>query len=177
MRKIILISMLFISSISFATEKRCGWISNPTPANIWLNDADGEWLLSVQGGYQTEGLDNLIFPDSDSDKYVRTNGYYGYYCGCVTAETSDHDNQKLITKIVSSEVKSLKACLEDPKLNGQDAMVTTADIEDALIEACGDDSSTPVEVQACKQKLQDLCLDHDATPVENLACITNNDAV
>lgn len=36
-------------------ETRCGWFSNPTPANIWLYDRDGEWTIGVQGGYQVEG--------------------------------------------------------------------------------------------------------------------------
>ena len=28
-------------------ETRCGWFSNPTPANAWLTDKNGEWLFSV----------------------------------------------------------------------------------------------------------------------------------
>jgi hypothetical protein len=31
-------------------ETRCGWFSNPTPANIWLYDRDGDWTIGVQGG-------------------------------------------------------------------------------------------------------------------------------
>jgi len=26
------------------TQKRCGYLDNPTPANWWLTDRDGEWL-------------------------------------------------------------------------------------------------------------------------------------
>lgn len=52
--------------------------------------------------------------------------------------------------------------------------VNKSTMEKALIEACDDHTSFPVEVQACKQKLQDLCLDHTATPPENFACIINN---
>src|SRR5678816_1524495 len=36
-------------------EMRCGWFSNPTPANASLFDREGEWIISVQGGYQAEG--------------------------------------------------------------------------------------------------------------------------
>jgi Protein of unknown function (DUF4087) len=36
-------------------ETRCGWFSNPTPANASLFDRDGEWIIGVQGGYQAEG--------------------------------------------------------------------------------------------------------------------------
>ena len=36
-------------------ETRCGWFSNPTPANASLYDRDDEWIISVQGGHQAEG--------------------------------------------------------------------------------------------------------------------------
>ena len=38
-------------------ERRCGWLQNPTPANYWLIDRDGEWTLSAQGGYHAPGMD------------------------------------------------------------------------------------------------------------------------
>ncbi|WP_413167911.1 DUF4087 domain-containing protein [Capilliphycus salinus ALCB114379] len=38
-----------------ALETRCGWLTNPTPANCYLKDTDGSWTLSVQGGYQASG--------------------------------------------------------------------------------------------------------------------------
>ena len=37
------------------SEMRCGWFSNPTPANASLYDRDGEWIIGVQGGYQADG--------------------------------------------------------------------------------------------------------------------------
>jgi Protein of unknown function (DUF4087) len=33
-------------------ETRCGWLSNPTPANVWLYDRTGEWIIGLQGGHQ-----------------------------------------------------------------------------------------------------------------------------
>ena len=38
-----------------APERRCGWLQNPTPANYWLIDRDGEWTIGAQGGYQAPG--------------------------------------------------------------------------------------------------------------------------
>ena len=96
MKLLIGLFILSACSLSFASEKRCGWISNPTPANMGISDAAGYWVIGVQGGYQSDGIDNLSFPDSDGDKYVRTNGYYGYFCGCITAETSVNNNGKHI---------------------------------------------------------------------------------
>ena len=28
-------------------QTRCGWIDNPTPANWWLTDGYGEWIIGV----------------------------------------------------------------------------------------------------------------------------------
>ncbi len=63
-------------------ETRCGWLSNPTPANISLYDRDGEWIIGVQGGYQVEG--EWEFPDFKPGQWVITNaGSYGYGCACL----------------------------------------------------------------------------------------------
>src|SRR6478752_10375534 len=76
------------------TELRCGWFSNPTPANAWLIDRDGEWTIGIQGGYQAEG----DWPDTG--KWVETNVHYGYGCTCVKA-TFDRKQMRVI-KVVSS---------------------------------------------------------------------------
>jgi hypothetical protein len=36
------------SSAPAGFETRCGWFSNPTPANIWFYDRGGEWAIGVQ---------------------------------------------------------------------------------------------------------------------------------
>src|SRR5260370_26458049 len=63
-------------------ETRCGWFSNPTPANIWLYDRDGEWTIGVQGGYQVEG--DWPWPVFKRGQWVAPNaGDYGYGCLCI----------------------------------------------------------------------------------------------
>ncbi|MEO1404760.1 MAG: DUF4087 domain-containing protein, partial [Cyanobacteria bacterium J06635_1] len=63
MRKDLVFSAFVISMLaslvpsSSAVEKRCGWLENPTPSNWWLNDRDGSWGISFQGGYQADGMD------------------------------------------------------------------------------------------------------------------------
>src|SRR5437868_13194364 len=61
-------------------QRRCGWLSNPTPANISLFDRDGEWIFGVQGGYQVEG--DWDWPAFGARDWVKTNGNYGYGCAC-----------------------------------------------------------------------------------------------
>ena len=120
MIRVIKISWLILAIISFisvialsvkATETRCGWLANPTPANWYLKDGDGTWVISLQGGYQAEGMDNL---PSDEKEYVRTNGYHGYGCACLNVSTDS--NRMRITMIQGGETLPLSTCREDPNL-------------------------------------------------------------
>ena len=91
-------------------ENRCGWFDNPTPANAWLEDKDGEWEIGIQGGYQAEGE----WPDFSDDQWVKTNVNYGYGCACLKV-TVDHKNRRVL-KIASATAKPLSACRKDPAL-------------------------------------------------------------
>ncbi len=78
MKTILALFIAFAGSTAFAKpETRCGWIENPTPANYSIIDADGEWIISVQGGYQAEG--DVAFPNDYDNNYVKTNINYGYF--------------------------------------------------------------------------------------------------
>jgi hypothetical protein len=92
-------------------ETRCGWVSNPTPANWWLNDRDGEWTISVQGGYQASGAD---LPDFGKKWVVTNSGGHGYGCACINA-TTDKKEKRILT-INSVTVRPLSACRKDKKL-------------------------------------------------------------
>jgi hypothetical protein len=91
--------------------RRCGWLVNPTPANWWLTDRDGQWILGTQGADQAPGMDEM--PDMSTAGWVETNGHYGYGCACMTI-TADGDGQ--VTKIADAQPKPLKQCRADRKL-------------------------------------------------------------
>jgi hypothetical protein len=93
-----------------AAKVRCGWFENPTPANAWLSDRDGEWTLGVQGGHQAEGN----WPKFESYRWVRTNRNYGYGCACLKV-LADSSSQ-LVTRIVSSASRPLAVCRRDRAL-------------------------------------------------------------
>jgi hypothetical protein len=109
-----LVSGLSIMVPAQAAETRCGWLKNPTPANWWLQDRDANWTISLQGGYQARGMDNL--PDMDRKEYVLTNANrsYGYGCACLRVTTNG--NLSRITSIQSAEQLPLKTCRQDPDL-------------------------------------------------------------
>lgn len=95
-------------------QQRCGWLVNPTPANFWLVDRHGEWIMAAQGGYQAPGMDDL--PDMNAGGWVRTNGNYGYGCACMRVTT---DNRlRRITRIVSARPVPLAQCRRDRNLPG-----------------------------------------------------------
>ena len=100
------------SPIPPAPEKRCGWLSNPTPANYWLRDRQGEWTLSEQGGYQAPGMDEL--PDMSTKGWVETNGSYGYGCACLTVATDKRSGR--VIRIFSGAPVPLKQCRADRRL-------------------------------------------------------------
>jgi hypothetical protein len=94
-------------------ETRCGWFSNPTPANISLYDRDAEWIISVQGGYQVEG--DWDWPDFKPGQWVVTNASsYGY--GCVCMQLRVNKETERVLEIKSSSARSLSACRRDRSL-------------------------------------------------------------
>jgi hypothetical protein len=93
-------------------ETRCGWFSNPTPANIWLFDRDGEWTIGVQGGYQIEG--DWDWPDFKRRQWVRTNVNYGYGCACLRLRVNKETRRVL--EIKSARARPLSACRQDRSL-------------------------------------------------------------
>lgn len=91
-------------------ETRCGWFSNPTPANASLYDREGEWIISVQGGYQAEG----DWPDFGPRQWVETNVHYGHGCACLRLRVA-RETHKVI-EIKSARARSLAACRRDRSL-------------------------------------------------------------
>lgn len=92
-------------------ETRCGWFSNPTPSNAWLNDKDGEWLVSAQGGYQAKGDWGADFKPN---QWVKTNVNYGYGCACMSVTTNKRTRRVLTIKNFSA--RPLSVCRRDKRL-------------------------------------------------------------
>jgi len=91
-------------------ETRCGWFSNPTPANAWLLDRDGEWTISVQGGHQAEG----DWPEFKPAQWVKTNVNYGYGCACM--QVLVNRQTKEVLEIRSAKARPLAKCRQDAAL-------------------------------------------------------------
>jgi uncharacterized protein DUF4087 len=94
-------------------ETRCGWFSNPTPANVWLQDRDAQWIIGTQGGYQLE--QDWPWPNFKKGQWVRTNvGDYGHGCACFVMRVDKETHQVL--EIKSARARPLSACRRDRAL-------------------------------------------------------------
>jgi hypothetical protein len=108
----VLAALLTTAQTPAGAERRCGWLANPTPANWWLTDRDGEWTLGAQGGYQAPGMDEM--PDMSTRGWVRTNGSYGYGCACMTVSTDRREMR--ITRVYAATPVPLRQCRADRAL-------------------------------------------------------------
>ena len=104
--------LALLATPAAATERRCGWLQNPTPANWWLIDRHGEWLIGAQGGYQAPGMDHM--PDMTTAGWVEVNGHYGYGCACM--DVSVDRRTRRITRIHSARPVPLRQCQADRRL-------------------------------------------------------------
>jgi hypothetical protein len=91
-------------------ETRCGWFSNPTPANASLHDRDGQWIIGSQGGHQAEG----DWPSFKPGQWVKTNGHYGHGCACLRMR-ADRETGRVV-EIESACARPLAACRRDRSL-------------------------------------------------------------
>jgi hypothetical protein len=91
-------------------EKRCGWFSNPTPANAWLEDRDGAWTIGIQGGHQAAG----DWPAFKPREWVKTNVNYGYGCVCMLVKVNKQTHEVLEMK--NPHARPLSACRKDRRL-------------------------------------------------------------
>lgn len=96
------------------TQNRCGWISNPTPANWFLIDRDGEWVMGMQGGYQMPESSYDHLPDHGRQWVRQNTGSYGYGCGCLHVSVDRANNR--ITRVVSGRALPLATCRADKRL-------------------------------------------------------------
>ena len=107
-----LLLALLVAAPQSAPQTRCGWLQNPTPANWWLRDRDGEWTLGVQGGYQAPGMDEM--PDMSSAGWVEVNGHYGYGCACLRVSVDRRSGR--VTRLYSARPLPLRQCRADRRL-------------------------------------------------------------
>jgi hypothetical protein len=109
-----LVIVLALSACSRPTDagERCGWLENPTPGNWWLKNSPALWIISAQGGRYAGGAEKLSEPTPE--RFVATNGHYGYLCAGVSGIFDDH--AQLMTRLDATRVLALSVCRDDKTL-------------------------------------------------------------
>lgn len=93
--------------------QHCGWISMPSPQNMYLIDKSGEWIISEMGGHQSEG----DWPELSRKKshWVSSGtGGYGYGCACFKMQIQN--DSKNVIKVTNVLAKKISACRNDRNL-------------------------------------------------------------
>lgn len=107
--------LLGCGSAAVARERRCGWFTNPTPANWYLFDRDGRWVFGEQGGYQMPDTSWDRLPQFQEGQWIRVNtANYGYGCACLNVATDRRTRR--VTQVSSSRALPLRQCRADPRL-------------------------------------------------------------
>ncbi|MBL9049819.1 MAG: DUF4087 domain-containing protein [Tabrizicola sp.] len=100
------------------TERRCGWLHNPSPANYILEDADGRWWAFRQGGPFTEGfMEAEALASRNEAEWVafNENQGYGYGCACLDGSFGPIGSEEVLS-VAEMTYLPLAKCEMDPKL-------------------------------------------------------------
>lgn len=103
------------------SERRCGWYHNPTPANVVLADADGQWWISRQGSAPVPGFEDAYTPAFDNRLRMDYGGEvtdsYGYSCACADGEFApDAELEENVQSISRLTELPIEKCRADPAL-------------------------------------------------------------
>lgn len=99
-----------------SVQTRCGWYANPGPANHYLFDRDGRWVIGEQGSRPARGFDAEASRSNTTSSYwVRENvGSYGHGCLCLRVEVEPGEMR--ISRVYSSRQRPLAVCRADRRL-------------------------------------------------------------
>lgn len=120
MKPLVPILILPLLTLPVSAETRCGWFTNPTPANVFLDDAHGGWTLSAQGRGGAPGFDDLWATEGSPQDWVQMSpAGYGYGCACVEGDFGPVGSQEVLV-VRRYWHRPLAACASDPALEPRD---------------------------------------------------------
>jgi len=120
MKPVLSAALILCLPLAAAAETRCGWLTNPTPANVFLDDAHGGWTLSAQGRGGVPGFDDAWGAAGNPEQWVQMHpAGYGYGCACVEGDFGPVGSQEVL-EVRRYWSRPLAACAEDPALDPRD---------------------------------------------------------
>jgi hypothetical protein len=120
MQRTVFLTLALWIAVPAAAETRCGWYHNPTPGNVFLEDADGQWWFSSQGSAPVAGFEDAYTPAFDNRLRIDYAGQvtqrYGYSCACAEGTFDGSRPQDNVLSIRSLTEIPLARCEQDPAL-------------------------------------------------------------
>jgi hypothetical protein len=105
---------LGLTTAAPASEKRCGWYENPSPANLSLQDKEANWNITSMGeAAGPNAADSDKAPDFNERQFVHQ-GPHGYGCACLVVDTDKKSER--ITRVYSGTVLPISKCRADKSL-------------------------------------------------------------
>lgn len=112
--------LLAVPAVAQDVQRRCGWYTNPTPANYDIQDADGYWILSVQGQGEAPGFyDAQLEAGARSEWVAMSPAGYGYGCACIDGVFGAVGTMDVLN-VLSLTHLPLQQCATDPNLPERD---------------------------------------------------------
>lgn len=110
-----------LAAAPLAAETRCGWYHNSSPGNVILEDADGQWWLSRQGGPEAPGFADAYTTAFDNRLRIDYAGEvtqrYGYSCACAEGRfDATRPEFETVLSIFRLWEIPMARCTADPRL-------------------------------------------------------------
>lgn len=114
---------LTLLAVPAGAETRCGWYHNNTSASIYLQDADGLWVIWEQGGIEVPTADDA-YPDDFHDRTVMDYGgkivvtkyaKHGFSCVCIDGAFGE-PSSGVVLSIARVTALPFAQCEADPNL-------------------------------------------------------------
>lgn len=115
--------LLLLLASPVGAETRCGWYHANSSASIYLQDADGLWVIWEQGGEVVPTADDA-YPDDFHDRTVMDYGgrmvitdhaKHGFSCVCIEG-TFGEPSSGIVLSITRVNALPFAQCQADPNL-------------------------------------------------------------
>jgi hypothetical protein len=110
-------TVLTISATSYARERRCGWVVNPTPGSWFFKDKDGIWELSSQGRLGVPGFDDMGDVGIEDIPIREDDPESLWRAACACFEMSVDSTQTKVLRIIKATKRPIAACRKDRAIN------------------------------------------------------------
>ncbi|CAH0533242.1 hypothetical protein VST7929_01106 [Vibrio stylophorae] len=97
--------------LSKAYQQQCGWVDNPSSANLFFENEAVSLIIFRQGLAQDDASIDMIYANRDESQVLRQSSAHAL-CACIEYIAVDDT----VTELKSFTQQPLKSCLSNPAL-------------------------------------------------------------